>query len=950
MRRFAKFFVLLSVLILFFPLTMECATDFPRSLHPPNPVTGVSPVEKAHRYQILSQPGLFVRIGLHQFGTDLELTLFTPSGGLLAEKDSYTGLWGEEVIGLVFDEPGGYTLEVRNLEPDIIGEYRLTISEPRPPGPGDLALARTLRIPSEVERLKEKGNREAHQNALNKLREMRELYRIAGERRQVALSLLDEAEFYGYLLEPSKKIKAFEAALAIAEALEDHPLRALVHHNLGAMFYDNGDFERSIQHYDKALDLRPGSNSERAETLLAQGVTHGFAGRWQQAERYLEQARDIWTNHGQTRELARYHTQIGKLYQQKEQPELAVAPYYRALELVEDGKSTDRIGILDRLAVVLMELERYEEAETAFEQALRITPPTYDSWRANLQANLGELMVERKRYEESLPLLEEALEVLRIVNQRDAVMHTLVNLARAHRGLGDLARATDHMSEALVILEDLARAPRSLSMQADYTSSRYHYLDFYLDLSMEQGKADEENGLNQFLYFDRLRGRHLEKRLKGQYRQFAFEDWKKEQRFRELQIDLTLAVWRNEQRNGGGTGNGDAQVDQLLLEYEKLQSEAYAAGQEGEEISPLDWEALQNLIPNDGTAYLFYGLGEETIWLWWLDREGLDLFRIGDRKRIEADAREWHDRMKHRDTQRHKQRIEDLGARLAEALLGPVADKLSDRRLLISTDGALSLIPFGALPDPSGREVPLVTRNEIVYISSLSILAALEERAKDEPPRKHDQLLTAFQSPAYHPESGFATLRYSGHADIFASMPFAEKVEVYKGKDASKSTILEGVGDRSRVLHFGTHGLIYTQHSELSGLVLATMNEAGEHIDGYLRAFEIRTLDILAELVVLCACESALGKELRGEGLVGLSQAFLEAGARGVIVTGWSIEDEPTTEFMRYFYTYLHENQGRPADALRRAQLAMQNSERWSAPYYWAGFFYQGDWKIFFYP
>jgi CHAT domain-containing protein len=148
-----------------------------------------------------------------------------------------------------------------------------------------------------------------------------------------------------------------------------------------------------------------------------------------------------------------------------------------------------------------------------------------------------------------------------------------------------------------------------------------------------------------------------------------------------------------------------------------------------------------------------------------------------------------------------------------------------------------------------------------------------------------------------------------------------------------------------RIVHFATHGLINSEHPELSGLVLSLIDENGKPQDGFLRMSEIFNLEMPADLVVLSACQTALGKEVKGEGLVGLTRGFMHAGAQRVVASLWQVDDLATAELMKHFYRGMLKENLRPAAALRVAQIELSKSPRWSSPYYWAGFVIQGEWR-----
>jgi CHAT domain-containing protein len=132
---------------------------------------------------------------------------------------------------------------------------------------------------------------------------------------------------------------------------------------------------------------------------------------------------------------------------------------------------------------------------------------------------------------------------------------------------------------------------------------------------------------------------------------------------------------------------------------------------------------------------------------------------------------------------------------------------------------------------------------------------------------------------------------------------------------------------------------------ELSGLVFSLVDPQGRPQEGFLRLHEIYGLRLETELVTLSACRTAFGRELRGEGLAGLSQGFLAAGASRVLASLWDVDDRATAELMTRFYTALLVEQRPAADALRQAQAALRRDPRWRSPYYWAGFVLQGDWR-----
>ncbi len=189
-------------------------------------------------------------------------------------------------------------------------------------------------------------------------------------------------------------------------------------------------------------------------------------------------------------------------------------------------------------------------------------------------------------------------------------------------------------------------------------------------------------------------------------------------------------------------------------------------------------------------------------------------------------------------------------------------------------------------------------------------------------------------------------LRFSRQeADEIARFTSTDSILEAVDFDANRKLATSAELGQYRSIHFATHGLIDNQHPELSGIVLSLVDEKGQPQNGFLRLYDLYNLKLSAELVVLSACQTALGKEIKGEGLVGLTRGFMYAGAPRVIASLWQIDDRASAEFMKRFYQELLGKNLRPAAALRGAQVSMQNDKRWNAPHYWAAFTLQGEWR-----
>jgi CHAT domain-containing protein len=336
--------------------------------------------------------------------------------------------------------------------------------------------------------------------------------------------------------------------------------------------------------------------------------------------------------------------------------------------------------------------------------------------------------------------------------------------------------------------------------------------------------------------------------------------------------------------------------------------------------------------------------------------------------------------------------------RLSQMLLGTVLSRIGNKRLLIVPDGALNYISFSALPllqkaDSGTLSQPLVNNHEIVTLPSASILALLREEIQNRKPAP--KMLAVFADPVFHKTDvrfNSATAKRTGIrnretlesvnkketrltnrdfeqavSDVglgtresggLPRLPFSrrEADSIFKVSPqrislkqtdfaANKTKVFNANLDQYRSLHFASHGLLNSQHPELSGVVLSLLDETGREVDGFLRLQDIYNLKLSADLVVLSACNSALGKNVKGEGLIGLTRGFMYAGTPRVVASLWKVDDAATAELMSIFYRKMLVENLRPAAALRAAQTEMMKQTRWKSPYYWAPFVIQGEWR-----
>jgi CHAT domain-containing protein len=388
-------------------------------------------------------------------------------------------------------------------------------------------------------------------------------------------------------------------------------------------------------------------------------------------------------------------------------------------------------------------------------------------------------------------------------------------------------------------------------------------------------------------------------------------------------------------------------------------------------------------------------LGEERSFLWAVTPTSIRSFELPKRAEIESALQRFYEALTARNrmvanetpVQRRKRlqqadaEYPKISAALSQMLLSPVAPDLKSKRLVFVGEGMLQYTAFAVLPAPDTRpggvSSPLIVDHEVLSLPSASVLAVLRREAARR--KVTDKTVAVFADPVFDrsdprvglsgkdrapavetiasasdikrsaTESGlrdFVRLRFSRReADQIAQLVSEDKNLKAVDFAANRATAISPDLARYAIIHFATHGLINNQHPELSGVILSLVDEQGRPQNGFLRLYDIYNMKLEADLVVLSACQTALGKEIKGEGLMGLTRGFMYAGAPRLVASLWQVDDRATAELMGRFYEAMFRQGLRPAAALRAAQVSMWKDTRWHAPNYWAAFTFQGEWK-----
>src|ERR1022692_4403875 len=435
----------------------------------------------------------------------------------------------------------------------------------------------------------------------------------------------------------------------------------------------------------------------------------------------------------------------------------------------------------------------------------------------------------------------------------------------------------------------------------------------------------------------------------------------------ERQIQLMVA--------GGDSSAADAvgaEIRQATTEYQQLEAKILSASPRYAnfaEQDPLKLPRLQREYLDSGTLLLEYAPGEQRSFLWAVSGTSFRSYVLPGRSTLDALAERARESIRSAtDRGLAKSAPAALDA-LSRAVLGPVAQELGTKRLLIVTSGSLQFVPFSALPSPVNPAEPMIASHEIVNLPSASTIAFLRRGGER---NRSSKLVAVLADPVFaaddprvtgNPAATNADADSQTRGKVFARTTFDRLIFTRREADnilalappgsgfsafdfdASRATVLSGALRDYKYVHIASHGLVNPFHPELPSIVLSLVDRAGKPRDGFLQAADIYNLKLNADLVVLSACQTALGKDVRGEGLVGLTRAFMYAGSPAVVASLWTVPDRSTAELMRVFYRGMLMENLRPAAALRRAQIALWKDPRWTRAYYWAAFTLQGEWK-----
>jgi CHAT domain-containing protein len=663
-----------------------------------------------------------------------------------------------------------------------------------------------------------------------------------------------------------------------------------------------------------------------------------------------------------------------------------------------------KASALDLQGQILLRQGKSQQAMAKVREAVRAgdEAQVYPHNRARFYSTLAKAHTALGQRPEAIAALRQQLAVYTSMNLDPERAQSLLAIARLQRDQGDRTAALTTINQAIAVVESIRQQVADPELRTSFFASQQDFYSFKIDLllEMEQRQPGAGHAAEAFHTSERSRARTLLELL-----QEARADIRKgvdpalleqERALRDRRTALDKR-WKDAYSPGGDR----SQLPQLQQDRQQLLQEGQALRQAMRSSSPR-YAALTDPVPltlgqvqqqllDPDTLLLQYSLGAERSHLFVVSQDGLQVHSLPPAGQIEAQVRRLREAITEKE--RKEPQVEGSLASLSLAVLGPAAPALrGKRRLILVPDGALHLATFSAL---SLNGQPLLDGHELIQLPSSTALALIRQQRPARGPIpaagrqggaeiailadpifsaaddrvRGSALSTSLPGPslpapdvrALTLNRAAATLHRSSSTGVPAPrwdrLPWTRKeaeeiaalfpggrVSVALDEQASLPRAVDPQLGQARYLHLATHGLFNIQEPALSGLVLTLVDRQGRQQDGFLQIGDVFNLNLNSELVVLSACETGLGDQVRGEGLVGLTRGFFYAGTPRVVVSLWKVDDQATAKFMSYFYEFLRKGKQSPSQALRSAQQKLRMQTIWTSPFYWGAFVLQGEW------
>ncbi|MFK8052309.1 MAG: CHAT domain-containing protein [Woeseiaceae bacterium] len=755
--------------------------------------------------------------------------------------------------------------------------------------------------------------------------------------------------------QPLDAIRFLKQGLTTAERMEDDFLRARSLNNIATQYRRISRMQDALNAYQTALELFRKTGNVRAEAraLGNIGVAYGALNEPQQAVDFLQRAHDMKIEFDQLRllnakvNLAGALVEIGKF---KDAFEL----YKEALKMARARGAPEELIANIRIDQAIARLKRGETDLGIRSLEEIVSQRTPNGRSANKMArafyHLGLARDASGAFDAASKALNESLKLRQDMSDPLGIAETVAALGWLELKKNDFDAAGSYANTAIEQIETLRTDIANTELRASYQAT---IADAYeLAIYALMAETTEANTKDALAMVERYRAQTLVDVLSANTSGIS-ESVPQSLRDDHEALLARISLAENNRLRGRPSENLSEVTAALNVLDAKISEldPRYKATARKQSLQP---DQLQDLIGPKDIALQFF-LGRSDSYLWTISNQDINAYRLPSSAGIEALTRQLHTSLAERGNYR------SVALALGNALLAPVTEQLGDfQNIIIVADGALHYLPFEVLRT-SAEIQPLAAKRSVSYLPSLTTLAltrgsrssgagnasiaVLADPVFDVNDERISKSLAKTVSMS---ERGtpLSRLRMSGaEARAIEALAGDRKTQVHLGVDANTDALQSPQLRAAQIVHIASHGFVNDDVPARTGLALSMVNAAGAPTTGFVGLRDIYELDLEAELVVLSACDTALGRDIAGEGLLGLTRGFMYAGADRVIASLWQVEDRATATLMEYFYEGMLKNALAPSVALAKAKQRMQTSRRWRHPYYWSGFVLSGDWN-----
>jgi CHAT domain-containing protein/Flp pilus assembly protein TadD len=749
-------------------------------------------------------------------------------------------------------------------------------------------------------------------------------------------------------------------SIEILERLGEKEGAGIDSYNLGNVYLLMGDHAQAMTLYMKSLRLFEEIDSGGGIEGVSTGIANLYIaqGNYEHARSYLDRAAKLHDKTG--KEIPQYALgSYGDTYKGEGNFEKAIEYYQKLRALKEKGDNKDSLAeTLVNIGNCYLLKPNAEKARENFERAFKLSESTGNQiWMFQSLIGLAETQLIEKQFSAALESANLARSHHEKLNRWREYWELYSVLGRAQRGLGQTEQARRNFEKAVSVVEDQRNrvAGGSSEKRGFFRDSISPYL-LMVDMLVSHGST-----VDALKYSEMVKARTLIDALQGEKvkidRLLTPQESAREQRFRNELVSYRAQIERASGKNAdpGVVAALQNQLATKRREFEDFRIRLNASHPELKtqrgEMKPIGMEETAALLPDERSALVEFAVAEDKTFLFVITKDAaqtpsLKAFNIDvKQKDLAGRVEAFRSKIAKGDLDFSKD-----AAGLYDLLVKPAVDQLKNKtNIVIVPDGPLWNLPFQTLQTASGKY--LIEQAAVSYAPSLTALR--EMRKKNRGKKTSEASLLAFGNPAVNKETS-DRLKTVFKDESLELLPEAERLvntlgkmygsarsSVYTGADAREQTAKTEV-PKFRIVQFATHGILNNASPMYSHIVLSQKQDDPNE-DGLLEAWEMKDLDLKADMVILSACDTARGRLSAGEGVIGMTWAMFIAGTPTTVASQWKVESSSTTELMLEFHRQLLSGKVSKAEALRRASLKLMNTSRYKHPSYWAGFVLIGD-------